>query len=103
MRRGFFAESSLARLSREFGMFGPLHDSPDPWLTAQLDQHAAAVRDSISAEGARVSHRSLARYLHGFMDGCRERGWHSGSDGYDWETLRVLSICRLAKEYGFVR
>ncbi|WP_067965670.1 DUF6401 family natural product biosynthesis protein [Nocardiopsis trehalosi] len=103
MRRGFFTEGPLARLSREFGLLGPLSAAPEPWLTAELDQHAAAVRDSIAAGGARVSHRSLTRYLHGFMDGCRERGWDSGSDGYDWETLRVLAVCRLAKEYGFVR
>ncbi|MBV2362748.1 DUF6401 family natural product biosynthesis protein [Streptomonospora nanhaiensis] len=103
MRPGFFAEGPLARLSREFGLLGPLSGTTEPWLTAELDQHAAAVRDSLSADGGRITHRSLTRYLHGFIDGCRERGWHSASDGYDWETLRVLAVCRLAKEHGFVR
>ncbi|MUL39842.1 hypothetical protein FZ103_01380 [Streptomonospora sp. PA3] len=103
MRPGFFAEGPLARLSREFGLLGPLGDSIEPWMTAELDQHAAAVRDSIAADGGSITRLSLSRYLDGFMDGCRERGWHSSCDGYDWETLRVLAVCRLAKEHGFVR
>ncbi|MDA8369599.1 MAG: DUF6401 family natural product biosynthesis protein [Nocardiopsaceae bacterium] len=103
MIRGFFADGPLARLSLEFGLFGPLNTATAPWLIAELDQHAAAVRDSIAAEGAQITRRSLTSYLRGFMDGCRERGWHSSSADYDWETLRVLAVCRLAKEYGFVR
>ncbi|MFD0776162.1 DUF6401 family natural product biosynthesis protein [Streptomonospora algeriensis] len=103
MHPGSFAEGPLARLSREFGMLGPLDDSTEPWMTAELDQHAAAVRDSIVADGGRLTRMGLSRYLDGFMDGCRERGWHSSCDGYDWETLRVLAVLRLAKEHGFVR
>ncbi|WP_046470321.1 DUF6401 family natural product biosynthesis protein [Allosalinactinospora lopnorensis] len=103
MRNGFFTDCPLTRLSRGFDLFGPLNISEDPALTAQLDQHAAAVRDSISGDGIEVTRRSLAHYLQGFMDGCRERGWDSSSVDYDWETLRVLAICRMAKEYGFVR
>ncbi|GAA4915112.1 DUF6401 family natural product biosynthesis protein [Streptomonospora salina] len=103
MRPGYFAEGPLARLTREFGLFGPLGDSTEPWMTAELDQHAAAVRDSIGADGDRLTGQGLSRYLDGFMDGCRERGWHSSCDGYDWETLRVLAVLRLAKEHGFVR
>ncbi|GAA3722481.1 hypothetical protein HDA32_000850 [Spinactinospora alkalitolerans] len=103
MRRGFFAECPLARLSHDFGQFGLLEASASPGLTAELDQHSAAVRDSIQRDGAAVSRRSLAHYLRGFMDGCLERGWHSSGAGYDWETLRLLAICQMAKEYGFVR
>ncbi|MDA2808405.1 DUF6401 family natural product biosynthesis protein [Nocardiopsis suaedae] len=103
MRSGFDAQGPLARLSREFDVFGPLGGGVEPWLTAELDQHAAAVRDSIVGGGARLTRRSLTGYLRGFVDGCRERGWHSTSSEYDWETLRLLAICRLAKECGFVR
>ncbi|WP_017592771.1 DUF6401 family natural product biosynthesis protein [Nocardiopsis potens] len=103
MRSGFDAQGPLARLSREFDVFGPLSGSTEPWLTAELDQHAAAVRDSIASGGASLTLRSLTSYLRGFVDGCRERGWHSTSAEYDWETVRLLAICRLAKESGFVR
>lgn len=105
MRRGYSAEGSLAQLTRDFGVFGPLNAEadPEPWLVAELDQHSAAIRESICADGARMTHRTLTHYLFGFMDGCRERGWYSSSDEYDWETLRLLAICRLAREYGFVR
>ncbi|ASU82699.1 hypothetical protein CDO52_07785 [Nocardiopsis gilva YIM 90087] len=103
MPREFFAEGPLVRLSREFDVFGPMSSDPEPWMTAELDQHAAAVCESITRDGAAVTLQSLSRYLHGFIDGCRERGWDSDSSGYDWETLRLLAVCRLAKEHGFVR
>ncbi|GLU46770.1 DUF6401 family natural product biosynthesis protein [Nocardiopsis ansamitocini] len=103
MRRGFFADCPLARLSSDFGQFGLGEEPFAPGLTAEIDQHTAGVRDSITRDGMVLSRRSLVSYLHGFLDGCRERGWHSDSVEYDWETLRLLAICRLAKEYGFVR
>ncbi|RCV50533.1 DUF6401 family natural product biosynthesis protein [Marinitenerispora sediminis] len=103
MRRGFFVECPLARLSFDFGQFGLLAAREDPGVTAELDQHAAAVRDSIERDGTRLTRSSLTHYLHGFVDGCRERGWDSDGVDYDWETLRLLAICRLAKEYGFIR
>lgn len=103
MRNGFFADCPLTRLSRDFDLFASESISVDPALTAELDQHAAAVRDSILTDRVDITRRSLTHYLQGFIDGCRERGWDSSSVEYDWETLRVLAICRMAKEYGFVR
>ncbi|MBB6173271.1 hypothetical protein HNR23_003331 [Nocardiopsis mwathae] len=103
MPRGFYTEGSLARLSREFDVFGPLSSDPEPWMTAELDQHAAAVCESITRDAGAVTLQNLSSYLQGFVDGCRERGWRSDSAGYDWETLRLLAVCRLAKEHGFVR
>ncbi|GAB3487601.1 DUF6401 family natural product biosynthesis protein [Nocardiopsis coralliicola] len=103
MRSGFGAQGPLALLSREFDVFGPLRGPLDPWLVAELDQHTASVRDSIAGGGSDLSPRSLDGYLRGFVAGCRERGWHSDTADYDWETVRLLAICRLAKECGFVR
>lgn len=102
MRRGFPVECPLSRLSRDFDAFGLFNSIPEPWLTAGLDQHAAAVRDSIERDGVGVSRRSLTHYLRGFMDGCVERGWTSASVHFDWETMRLLAICRMARECGFV-
>ncbi|GAA3741120.1 DUF6401 family natural product biosynthesis protein [Salinactinospora qingdaonensis] len=103
MLRGLFAKCPLSRLSHDFGQFGLLGAHATPGLTAELDQHAAAVRDAIEHGGARISRQSLTHYLHGFLDGCRERGWFSAAIEYEWELLRLLAICRMAKEYGFVR
>lgn len=103
MRRGSFAQCELTRLSRDFRHFGLIGDHVSPGVVAQIDQHAAAVRDSIGRDGIALSRGSLTHYLRGFMDGVRERGWHSSETGYDWETLRLLAICRLAEQRGFLR
>lgn len=103
MRRGFSVDCPLTGLTHAFDSVGLGEESPSPGLTAQLDQHTAAVRDSLARDGVRLSRRSLGHYLRGFLDGCRERGWHSDTVDYDWETLRLLAICRLAREHGFIR
>lgn len=103
MPRGTIVHHPLARLTRDFENLGPLGASMEPWMTAELDQHAAEVCASIAAGGSSLTERSLSHYLHGFMEGCLERGWYSDSVDYDWETLRILAICRLAGEHGFVR
>ncbi|MFL1380239.1 MULTISPECIES: DUF6401 family natural product biosynthesis protein [unclassified Nocardiopsis] len=103
MPRGTSVRHPLAGLTRDFHKIGPLAGPIDPWMCAELDQHAAQVCDGIASSGGEVTSRTLATYLHGFLDGCLERGWDSAAVEYDWETLRVLAICRLAKERGFVR
>ncbi|MDS1269751.1 DUF6401 family natural product biosynthesis protein [Lipingzhangella sp. LS1_29] len=103
MLRGFFTECPLTQLSRDLDAFGMLSTSVHPGLLAQIDQHTAAIRDSISQDGVPVTRTSLAHYLRGFLDGARERGWDSTGDSYDWETLRLMSICSLARDLGFVR
>lgn len=74
-----------------------------PGLVAMVDQHAAAIRDSIERDGVRLSRQSLTHYLHGFLDGIRERGWYSSDTALDWETLRLMAVCWLAEQRGFVR
>lgn len=93
----------LALLMREVGHFGLSEMRSVPGLTAEVDQHAAAVRAAIESDGARLTRRALAQYAMGFLDGVQERGWFSDSRGYDWETLRLVAICWLAREAGFVR
>jgi hypothetical protein len=101
MNRGSSTECQLTQLSRHFSRFGPLEESP-PWLTAEIDQHMAAVRDCLHRDGLAVDRNTLTEYMRGFLDGTRERGWDSASSDYDWETLRLIAICRLAMDCGFV-
>ncbi|MEV2274123.1 DUF6401 family natural product biosynthesis protein [Nocardiopsis sp. NPDC049922] len=103
MPRGTSLRHPLAGLTRDFHKIGPLDADVEPGMAAELDQHAAEVCAAITSSGRALSARSLGTYLHGFLDGCLERGWDSEAVEYDWETLRVLAICRLAKERGFVR
>ncbi|PRY01982.1 DUF6401 family natural product biosynthesis protein [Allonocardiopsis opalescens] len=103
MRRGFSVDSHLSRLVRDVGHFGFPEMAASPGLTALVDQHAAAVRDTILRGGGRLTRVTLTHYLHGFLDGVRERGWSGDGADYDWETQRLLSICWMARELGFVR
>jgi len=103
MSIGTSVRHPLAGLTRDFHRIGPLDAPLEPWMGAELDQHAAEVSDGITGTGSELNARTLGTYLHGFLDGCLERGWDSETSDYDWETLRVLAICRLAKERGFVR
>lgn len=103
MPRGTSVRHPLAGLTHNFHKIGPLDGPLPPWMGAELDQHAAQVCEGITLSGSELNARSLGTYLHGFLDGCLERGWDSMDVEYDWETLRILAICRLAKERGFVR
>ncbi|WP_159940460.1 MULTISPECIES: DUF6401 family natural product biosynthesis protein [unclassified Nocardiopsis] len=103
MPSGTSVRHPLAGLTRDFHRIGPLDGPIEPWLCAELDQHAAQVCEGIAASGSELTARTLGTYLRGFLDGCLEQGWDSSAVEYDWETLRVLAICRLAKERGFVR
>ncbi|KOX12098.1 hypothetical protein DFP74_1039 [Nocardiopsis sp. Huas11] len=103
MPRGTSVRHPLAGLTRDFHRIGPLSGSLDPWIGAELDQHAADVCHGIVSSGSELNADTLGTYLHGFIDGCLERGWDSAAVDYDWETLRILAICRLAKDRGFVR
>lgn len=93
----------LVRLMREVGHFGLSEMHRTPGLIAEIDQHAAAVRSAIEEDGTRITRRTLTQYALGFLDGVQERGWISDGRGYDWETTRLLAICWLAREAGFVR
>ncbi len=98
-----FEQSPLTWLMGEMGrrVFADMATSPG--LVGAVDQHAAEVRDAIGNVGEVLGVDSLTRYLHGFVDGARERGWAPAIQppGYDWEMIRLAAICWLAREHGF--
>ncbi|WP_236543277.1 DUF6401 family natural product biosynthesis protein [Spiractinospora alimapuensis] len=71
-------------------------------MIAQVDQHAAAVRSSMEYDGIELDRQSLGFYVRGLLDGMRERGWATAESEFDWETLRLMAVCHLATERGFV-
>ncbi|GAA2053674.1 hypothetical protein GCM10009839_71990 [Catenulispora yoronensis] len=75
----------------------------DPGLVAAVDQHAAAVCDTLAASGAQlptqrtVDREMLTDYVLGFNDVLAEKGWQEPV-GYDFATLRLTAICWLVRE-----
>ncbi|NUR61345.1 MAG: hypothetical protein HOV87_22190 [Catenulispora sp.] len=92
----------------------------DPGLVAAIDQHAAAVCDTLNADlfatpgsseaaalampdipplpaQRTVAREDLSDYVLGFNDVLAEQGWQEPV-GYDFATLRLTAICWLVRE-----
>lgn len=97
----------LGWLHNEIGIAGLAAAAATPGLAAMVDQHAAAVRDSISLglEGsvAAAGLVLLASYGCGVLEHARERGWQPLAAGdarwpeADWTSLRLVAVCALAE------
>lgn len=74
-----------------------------PRLLATLDQHAAAVRDSLRGDVAPLSAFALARYAQGVLDAAREHGWHLPDGPVDWTTTTEWMPARLLAVYALSR
>ncbi|MEV0594847.1 DUF6401 family natural product biosynthesis protein [Nonomuraea cavernae] len=68
----------------------------EPGLVAAVDQHAAALRDTIS-----LDRETLGDYLLGFADELRHLGWTPGGE-HDVAAVRLTAICWLARELGLL-
>jgi hypothetical protein len=74
-----------------------------PGLLALIDQHAAGIRDSLSADVRPLTAIILAAYAEGVRDAAFKHGWRPPNDaidwsGNDWVLCRFLAICHLARE-----
>lgn len=99
------ARRVLARLHEQVGAAGLVAAATIPALGAAVDQHAAAVRDILTAgvePGVAVAGSVLlAGYAQGVLDHLRETGvplrapatWPNA----DWASVRLLAVCSLAK------
>ncbi len=84
------------------GVDGLVEALAQPFLLAKVDQHAAAVRQSITAAGKAIDSISLAGYARSVIAVHQRHGrplptpdsidW---SDA-DWTVLRLVSVCSLA-------
>jgi hypothetical protein len=104
------ARRFLHRLHDEVGAAGLAAAAAVPGLSAAIDQHAAAVRDSttigLEASAAVAGAVLLAAYARGVLEHARQQGWrppaadlHSYSNA-DWTTVRLVSVCALAASRG---
>ncbi|MEV6349416.1 DUF6401 family natural product biosynthesis protein [Actinoplanes sp. NPDC051851] len=96
------AHASLAELTAAVGVSGIAAMSASPGLTSVVDQHAAGVRDSLSADTRPLTPILLAAYAEGVRDAAYQHGWAAPEGGIDWSEndwvlRRLLAVCVLAR------
>jgi hypothetical protein len=97
------AHAALDGLTVSIGNSGGAAMAVTPGLVAVVDQHAAAVRDSLSADERALTAVMLAAYAEGVCDAADRHGWQPPAgeidwSGDDWVLRRLLAVCRLARE-----
>jgi hypothetical protein len=102
------AHAVLDQLMASVGVDGLIAAMRNPGLQAAVDQHAAAVRESIRASGRSVDLMSLAGYARSVIALLNRHG-HSipEPDAIDWASanghvLRLVAICALAEATGLL-
>lgn len=113
MTDGFMQRSArrwLGQLHDDIGAAGLAAAAALPGLAAAIDQHAAAIRDSITPgmEGSAslAGLVLLASYGRGVLEYAHERGWRPPTGGAhnwvhaDWTSLRLAAVCALAPAAG---
>jgi uncharacterized protein DUF6401 len=97
------AIASLEELHASVGIEGLAAAAANPGLMAIIDQHAAGVRDSLSADVRPLTPVLLAAYAEGVRDAAFTHGWQSPAGAFDWSEddwvmRRLLAVCSLASE-----
>ncbi len=94
------AVSALHTLMASVGYSGLSAARKHPGLLADVDQHAAAVRESLSSGGRPLTAVALAAYAEGVRDAAYRHGWRPPSGSVDWTDAdwvlhRLLAVCLL--------
>ena len=99
------AQLALSQLARRIAASGFAAIRESPGLLADVDQHAAAVRDALIEISGRVSAVGLAAYADGVCDSAGRHGWqlpgeHAVLDWTqpEWPLVRLLAVCVLADQ-----
>lgn len=96
------ARSVLASLMASIGAAGLEAAARHPGLLAAIDQHAAAIRDSLLGDLRELTPVHLAGYAEGIREAAVEHGWREPeaidwSAAQDWVLTRLLAVCALAR------
>ncbi|MEU8300167.1 DUF6401 family natural product biosynthesis protein [Micromonospora sp. NPDC048909] len=99
------ARSTLAALTVAVGAAGLAAAAERPGLLALVDQHAAAVRDSLDSDRLPLTVAALAGYAEGVRAAALEHGWQPPAGPVDWSDpdwllTRLLAVCALARPLG---
>jgi len=101
------AREYLDRIMAMVGVDGLVEALSSPGLLALVDQHAAAVRDSLGDPEAGPNATSLAGYATGLRDALIDSDWQLAPldevdwRQADWPTLRLTAICGIARALGY--
>lgn len=123
--------SVLTALMASVGSTGLAVAAAEPGLLALVDQHAAAIRESLTSLTAprpteitdelptevtdelpvdppRLSAAVLAGYAEGVRDAAIEHGWQPPVGPVDWSEadwvlIRLLAVCAVARNTGLLR
>ncbi|GAA2653827.1 DUF6401 family natural product biosynthesis protein [Paractinoplanes durhamensis] len=96
------AHACLAELHDTVGVSGLAAADTNAGLMAVVDQHAAGVRDSLSADTRPLTAVLLAAYAEGVRDAAFTHGWRPPVGPLDWSEndwvmTRLLAVCALAR------
>jgi hypothetical protein len=98
------AQVALAQLRRRITAARMDAGRAHPGLLAQVDQHAAAVRDALTEAAGRVTAVGLAAYADGVTDAAAGNGWYLPADPDElersapsWPLVRLLAVCQVAE------
>ncbi|WP_305784265.1 DUF6401 family natural product biosynthesis protein [Symbioplanes lichenis] len=106
--RGFLDEM-MARV----GVDGLAAALGDAGLLAQVDQHAAAVRDALAGAGREVDADGLAAYARSIVFAAKRMGRAVPEPGHapltgtawlaaDWHQMRLVAVCMIAESAGLL-
>jgi hypothetical protein len=111
-RQVAYARRDLDSLAERLASAGLSTSTLDPGSLAYVDQHAAAVKERLTIDGARFGVVELAAYAQGVLDGAAEMGWtpethHTLTSPWPesdvspgtarWIASRLLAVCALAE------
>ncbi|MER5455037.1 DUF6401 family natural product biosynthesis protein [Micromonospora sp. NPDC002389] len=92
--------SALMALATTVGLDGLAAAGALPGLLAVVDQHAAAVRESLHGDLTPLTAAALAGYAEGLRAAAAEHGWQPPAAPVewaeaDWALVRLLAVCAL--------
>lgn len=102
------ARTMLDEMMARVGVDGLVAAHADPGLLAQVDQHAAAVRDALAHAGREVGAESLASYAKSIVAAAERMGRPVPQPGHayvtgtawltaDWHLMRLVAVCLIAE------
>jgi hypothetical protein len=107
------AHALLDEMMARVGVDGLVAAHTDAGLLAQIDQHAAAVRDALEQAGRAVDAEGLAGYAKSIAAAAWRMGRPVPEPGHaylsgtawlaaEWHLLRLVAVCLIAESAGLL-
>jgi len=107
------ARALLDEMMARVGVDGLAAALGDAGLLAQVDQHAAAVRDALRAAGRAVDAEGLAAYAKSIAAAADRMGRPVPQPGHayvsgiawlaaEWHLMRLVAVCMIAESAGLL-